>query len=340
MATQRFSQRPPRFTEASLVKRLEELGIGRPSTYVPTITTIQNRNYVVKEDRAGTERSFDVITLKKGKIIEEIKTEITGAEKSKLFPTDIGIVVNDFLVDNFNHIMDYNFTANVEKEFDYIAEGKLVWNEMIDSFYSNFHEKVENALKYSERSKGTRVLGTDPQTGKEVSVKISRFGPVAQLGGEDSNNDEKPQFASLRNGQHLETITLDEALELFKLPHELGEYENKTVTVAIGRFGPYIKHDNKFVSLGKNDDPFSIELDRAIELIEAKREKDKNAIVKVFDGDEVLQILNGKWGPYIAYKKKNYKIPKTTKADALTFEDCINIINNSSETKPKTAKKK
>lgn len=341
IATQRFSQRPPRFTEASLVKRLEELGIGRPSTYVPTITNIQNRNYVVKEDRAGTERSFDVITLNEGKITEQIKTEITGAEKSKLFPTDIGIVVNDFLVDNFDHIMDYNFTANVEKEFDDIAEGKLVWNEMIDSFYSNFHEKVENALKYSERSNGTRVLGIDPITGKDVSVRISKFGPVAQLGGEGSNNDEKPQFASLRKGQHLETITLDEALELFKLPHDLGEYENKTVTVAIGRFGPYIRHDNKFVSLGKTDDPFSIELNRAIELIEAKREKDRNAVIKVFDSDkEVLQILNGRWGPYIAYKKKNYKIPKTTKADELTFEDCMNIINNSSETKPKTTKKK
>ena len=338
VATQRFSQRPPRFTEASLVKRLEELGIGRPSTYVPTITTIQNRNYVVKEDRAGTERSFDIITLKDGKISEKIKTEVTGAEKAKLFPTDIGMVVNDFLVDNFSQIMDYNFTANVEKEFDDIAEGKLVWNEMIDSFYTHFHEKVEKALKHSERSKGERILGIDPNTGKEVSVKIYRFGPVAQLGEVSNDNGEKPQFAGLRPDQHLETITLDEALELFKLPRELGEYENKTVTVAIGRFGPYVRHDNKFVSLRKSDDPFSLELASAIELIEAKREKDKNAIVKVFEEDAGLQLLNGKWGPYIAYKKKNYKIPKTVKTDALTFADCMNIINNSSETKQKKAK--
>ena len=340
VATQRFSQRPPRFTEASLVKRLEELGIGRPSTYVPTITTIQNRNYVVKEDRSGTERSFDVITLKSGKLSEKIKTEITGAEKAKLFPTDIGMVVNDFLVDNFSQIMDYNFTADVEKEFDDIAEGKLVWNEMIGSFYTPFHEKVEKALKHSERSKGERILGTDPKTGKQVSVRICRFGPAAQLGEASNGNGEKPLFASLRADQHLETITLDEALELFKLPRELGEYENKTVTVAIGRFGPYIRHDNKFVSLRKDDDPFSLELDSAIELIEAKREKDKNATVKTFEEDAGLQIINGRWGPYIAYKKKNYKIPKTTKADTLTFKDCMNIINNSSETKPKKAKGK
>ena len=340
VATQRFSQRPPRFTEASLVKRLEELGIGRPSTYVPTITTIQNRNYVVKEDRAGIERSFDVITLKNGKINEKIKTENTGAEKSKLFPTDIGMVVNDFLVNNFDQIMDYNFTANVEKEFDDIAEGKLVWNKMLDSFYTHFHGTVENALKYSERSKGERILGIDPNTGKEVSVRISRFGPVAQLGKDQNDSDEKTRFASLRANQHLETITLDEALELFKLPRELGEYENKTVSVAIGRFGPYVRHDNKFVSLRKDDDPYSIELNSAIELIEAKREKDKNAVIKVFGEEAGLQVLNGRWGPYIAYKKKNYKIPKSMKADALTLEECMKIINNSADPKPKKVKKK
>ena len=340
VATQRFSQRPPRFTEASLVKRLEELGIGRPSTYVPTITTIQNRNYVVKEDRAGIERSFDVITLKNGKISEKIKTENTGAEKAKLFPTDIGMVVNDFLVNNFDQIMDYNFTANVEKEFDDIAEGKLVWNKMLDSFYTHFHETVENTLKYSERSKGERILGIDPNTGKEVSVRISRFGPVAQLGKDQNDSDEKTRFASLRANQHLETITLDEALELFKLPRELGEYENKTVSVAIGRFGPYVRHDNKFVSLRKDDDPYSIELNSAIELIEAKREKDKNAVIKVFGEDAGLQVLNGRWGPYIAYKKKNYKIPKKIKPETLTFAECMNIINNSAETTPKKTKKK
>jgi DNA topoisomerase-1 len=341
VATQRFTQRPARYTEASLVKQLEELGIGRPSTYAPTITTIQNRNYVVKEDRQGLERSFDVLTLKNGKISEKNKTEITGAEKSKLFPTDIGMVVNDFLIENFDEIMDYNFTASVEMEFDDIAEGKIVWNEMIDKFYRPFHNKVEKAIKHSERSKGERNLGADPKTGKVVSVKIGRFGPVAQLGEATSDGEgEKPQFASLRAGQHLETITLEEALELFKLPRDLGEYENKKITVAIGRFGPYIRHDNKFVSLGKEDDPFSVEIDRAIELIEAKREKDKNAVVKVFEQEPDLKILNGRWGPYISYQKNNYKIPKKVKAETLSLEECMAIINSAPEPKTKRSKKK
>ncbi|KJF44039.1 type I DNA topoisomerase [Draconibacterium sediminis] len=341
VSTQRFSQRPPRYTEASLVKRLEELGIGRPSTYAPTITTVQNRNYVVKEERPGVERNFTVLTLKDGKIKEEEKTEITGAEKNKLFPTDIGIVVNDFLMDNFDEIMDYNFTANVEKEFDDIADGKMVWNEMIDKFYQPFHGKVEHALENAERSKGERILGIDPKTGKEVSVKIGRFGPLAQLG-EVSQDEgaEKPQFSSLRTGQHIETITLEEALDLFKLPRELGEYEGKKVTVAIGRFGPYVRHDNKFVSLGKEDDPYSVQLDRAIELIEAKREKDRNAVVKIFEEDADLQVLNGRWGPYIKHGKKNYKIPKTTKAEELTFEDCMKIIETSPEPKSRRGRKK
>ncbi|WP_319500154.1 type I DNA topoisomerase [uncultured Draconibacterium sp.] len=341
VSTQRFSQRPPRYTEASLVKRLEELGIGRPSTYAPTITTVQNRNYVVKEERPGVERNFTVLTLKDGKIEEEEKTEITGAEKNKLFPTDIGIVVNDFLMDNFDEIMDYNFTANVEKEFDDIADGKMVWNKMIDKFYQPFHGKVEHALENAERSKGERILGVDPKTGKEVSVKIGRFGPLAQLG-EVSQEEgaEKPQFSSLRTGQHIETITLEEALELFKLPRELGEYEGKKVTVAIGRFGPYVRHDNKFVSLGKEDDPYSVQLDRAIELIEAKREKDRNAVVKIFEEDAELQVLNGRWGPYIKHGKKNYKIPKTTKAEELTFEDCMKIIETAPEPKSRRGRKK
>lgn len=341
VATQRFSQRPPRFTEASLVKRLEELGIGRPSTYAPTITTIQNRNYVVKEDRLGVEREYHVLTLKNGNISEKTNTEITGTEKSKLFPTDIGMVVNDFLIDNFQQIMDYNFTAKVEKEFDDIAEGKKIWNEMIDTFYQPFHGNVEEALKNSERSKGERILGVDPKTGKEVSVKIGRFGPVAQIGESSTDGEgEKPQFASLRAGQHLETISLEEALELFKLPRELGEFEDKKVTVAIGRFGPYVRHDNKFVSLGKEDDPFSVELDRAIELIEAKREKDRKAIINTFDEEPELRVLNGRWGPYISYKKKNYKIPKTTKAEELTLDDCMNIIKNAPEPKSKRSRKK
>ena len=340
-ATQRFSQRPPRYTEASLVKKLEELGIGRPSTYAPTITTIQNRNYVVKEDRPGVERKFDVVALKAGKISEKTKTEITGAEKSKLFPTDIGMVVNDFLMENFGQIMDFNFTASVEKEFDDIAEGEIVWNEMIDKFYQPFHDQVEDVLKNSERSKGERILGEDPKTGKQVSVKIGRYGPVAQLGEASSDdNGEKPQFASLRSGQHLETITLGEALDLFKLPRDLGEYENKKVTVSIGRFGPYVRHDNKFVSLGKEDDPFTVGLERAIELIEAKREKDRKAVIKVFDEEPDLKVLNGRWGPYISFKKKNYKIPKKLKAEELSLEDCKKIIEEAPEPKAKRTRKK
>jgi DNA topoisomerase-1 len=339
-ATKRFTQKPPRYTEASLVKRLEELGIGRPSTYAPTITTIQNRNYVVKEDRAGTERSFDIITLKNGKISEKNSREMTGVEKGKLFPTDIGMVVTDYLSDNFKQIMDYNFTAKVEEEFDDIAEGKKVWNEMIAKFYKPFHEYVENALQNSERSKGERVLGIDPHTGKQVSVKIGRFGPIAQLGeGSTDGEGEKPQFSSLRAGQLLESITLDEALELFKLPRELGEFENKKVTVGVGRFGPYVRHDNKFVSLGKADDPYTVDLTRAIELIDAKRDKDDKAVIRVFDENQEVKILNGRWGPYIAFNKKNFKIPKKGEAEKLTFADCMKIINESADTKPKKGKK-
>ncbi len=341
VSTQRFSQRPARFTEASLVKRLEELGIGRPSTYAPTITTVQNRNYVVKEERPGVERNYTVLTLKGGEIKEELKTEITGAEKNKLFPTDVGIVVNDFLMDNFDQIMDYNFTASVEKEFDDIADGKKIWNDMIDKFYQPFHGRVEHALENAERSKGERILGVDPKTGKQVSVKIGRFGPLAQLGEVSTEEDaEKPQFSSLRVGQHIETISLEEALDLFKLPREVGEYEEKKVTVAIGRFGPYVRHDNKFVSLGKEDDPYSVNLERAIELIEAKREKDRNAIVKLFEEDAELQVLNGRWGPYIKFKKKNYKIPKTVKAEGLSYDDCMKIINDSPAPKTKRGRKK
>ncbi len=279
--------------------------------------------------------------MKDGKVSEKNNTEITGAEKSKLFPTDIGMVVTDFLIENFKQIMDYNFTAKVEKEFDDIADGNVVWNEMIDKFYQPFHGKVEKALKHSERSKGERILGVDPNTGKQVSVKIGRFGPLAQLGeASTEGEDEKPQFASLQAGQHLETITLEEALDLFKLPREVGEYENKKVTVAIGRFGPYVRHDNKFVSLGKEDDPFSVTLERAIELIEAKREKDRKAIIKVFDEEPGLQVLNGRWGPYISFKKKNYKIPKKMNAEDLTLEDCLKIIEEAPEPKSRRARKK
>ena len=341
MATERFTQRPPRYTEASLVKRLEELGIGRPSTYAPTITTVQNRNYVVKEDRPGVERKYKLLELKRGEILEQVKTEITGAEKNKLFPTDIGIVVNDFLIDNFSQIMDFNFTADVEKEFDAIADGKKVWNEMIDKFYKPFHKRVENATQNAERSKGERILGVDPKTGKQVSVKIGRFGPLAQLGEASSEDStEKPQFSSLRAGQHIETITLEEALDLFKLPRELGDFEGKKVTVAIGRFGPYVRHDNKFVSLEKDDDPYSVNLGRATELIEGKREKDRKAVLKTFEEDADLQVLNGRWGPYIKYKKKNYKIPKSTKAEELSFEDCMKIVESGPAPKAKRSRKK
>ncbi len=337
-ATQRFTLKPPRFTEASLVKKLEEQGIGRPSTYAPIITTVQNRGYVVKEDRPGVEREFVQLTLSNNTIQDKTKSETTGAEKSKLFPTDIGMVVNDFLMKHFDKIMDYSFTAKVEVEFDEIAIGDRAWNEMIGQFYNPFHKNVENALETSERAKGERLLGTDPNTNLPVSVKIGRYGPLAQIG-EATEDGDKPRFASLRSGQHLETITLEEALDLFKLPRDLGEYEDKKVSVAIGRFGPYVRHDNKFVSLEKGvDDPYSVELDRAIELIEAKREKDRKALIKTFDEEPDLRILNGRWGPYISYKKKNYKIPKGTEAEKMELADCMKIIEEGP--KPKKGKKK
>lgn len=337
-ATERFTQKPPRYTEASLVKKLEELGIGRPSTYAPIITTVQNRGYVVKEDREGVEREFVDLVLSGQKISEKVKTEQTGNEKSKLFPTDIGMVVTDFLMRYFDLIMDYNFTALVEKEFDEIADGELVWNEMIRSFYDPFHAKVESALSDAERTNGVRILGIDPNSGKELSVKIGRFGPLAQLG-EATEEGEKPQFASLRPGQHLETITIEEAMELFKLPRNLGDFEGKSVIVAIGRFGPYVRHDSKFISLEKNvDDPYSIDLDRAIVLIESKREKDLNAVIKVFAENQDVKLLNGRWGPYISFKKNNYKIPKSTDASKLTLEDCMKLIEK--QPAPKKSRKK
>ena len=337
-ATERFTQKPPRYTEASLVKKLEELGIGRPSTYAPIITTVQNRGYVVKEDRPGVVREFTELILSGQKIAAKIKTELTGAEKSKLFPTDIGMVVNDFLCKYFDLIMDYNFTAKVEKEFDEIAEGEIVWNDMIRSFYDPFHSKVESALNEAERTNGVRIIGVDPNSGKAISVKIGRFGPLAQLG-ETVEGGEKPQFASLRSGQHIETITMEEVLELFKLPRNLGDFEEKPVSVAIGRFGPYIKHDSKFISLEKDvDDPYSIDLERAIILIESKREKDLNAIIKVFEQDPEVKLLNGRWGPYIAFKKNNYKIQKGTDATKLSYEDCVKLIEK--QPAPKKSRKK
>lgn len=340
IAAQRFTQKPPRYTEASLVKKLEEQGIGRPSTYAPIITTIQNRGYVLKEDRAGQEREFTTIALKNNKISEAVKTETFGNEKSKLFPTDIGMVVTDFLMKHFDSIMDFNFTATVEEQFDIIAEGKGKWNNMISTFYKPFHEQVEKTLQISEKANGERILGTDQVSGKQVSVKIGRFGPLVQLGEtSDSDEDEKPKFASLQPGMHIETITIEEALELFKLPRELGKYEDKAVTVAVGRFGPYVRHNNKFVSLAKTDDPLSVSLDRAIELIEAKREKDRNATIKIFDEEPELKVLNGRWGPYISYKKKNYKLPKGTEAEKLELTDCMKIIEEGGTPKKATRKK-
>lgn len=340
-ATERFTQRPPRYTEASLVKKLEELGIGRPSTYAPTISTILSRGYVLKEDREGVERAYKVLTLKEQTLSEVKKTEITGTEKSKLFPSDIGMVVNDFLAEHFPNIVDYNFTATVEKEFDEIAAGKLEWFTMIDRFYHPFHTTVETTLRESEYTKGERILGVDPKSGKQVIVRIGRYGPLAQIGENNEETGEKPQFASLLKGQLIESITLEDALELFKLPRNVGQYEEKDVVIGIGRFGPYVRHDSKFASLKKTDDPLTIDLTRAIELIEENRQKERERFIKSFDNDPELQILNGRWGPYIKYKTNNYKIPKTVTVEAkeLTYEDCMKIIEEAPEPKKKAAKR-
>jgi len=339
-ALERFSQKAARYTEASLVRKLEELGIGRPSTYAPTITTIQQREYVIKEDREGTERSFITISLIENKIQEETKTEITGTEKAKLFPTDIGLVVNDFLVKYFEPIVDFNFTASVEKQFDEIADGQLVWNEMIDTFYRPFHLKIEDALNNSERARGERILGTDPVTQKPVSAKIGRFGPFVQIGEVIEGSEEKPQFASLQKGQSIETITMEEAMKLFELPRNLGEFEDKKVIAAIGRFGPYVRHDGAFVSLKKDvDDPMTVTIERAIELIIEKRENAIKSVLKTFGDTQEIRILEGRWGPYISYKKGNYKIKKGTDIEALTADECLSIIE-AEGSKSKTNKRR
>lgn len=331
VAMERFSQRPPRYTEASLVRKLEELGIGRPSTYAPTISTIQNRGYVEKSDREGEIRNYNVLTLKGGEIKDETKSETTGAERAKLFPTDIGIVVNDFLIEYFPNILDYNFTAKVEKEFDDIAEGHVKWTTTIDSFYKGFHPKVEDTIQNSERKVGERQVGVDPQSGKPVFVKIGRFGPVAQIG--TAEDEEKPKFASLHKDQHLETITFEEVMDLFKLPRDIGEYEGATLTIGIGRFGAYVRHSGKFFSLKKTDDPMSITEERAIELIEEKRLIEKNRIIKEFAAEDI-QICNGRFGPYIAHNGANYKIPKTKDPKELTLEDCQSLIKEQGDKKP------
>lgn len=330
-ALQRFTQSPPRYSEASLVKRLEELGIGRPSTYAPTISTIITRGYVIKESRDGEKRGYTQLTLSKGKIARKTLTEAVGKEKNKLSPTDIGMIVTDFLDAQFAAVMDYNFTASVEKEFDEIAMGEKSWPEMIRSFYDEFHSKVDEALESKPvKSSQMHELGIDPKSGKPVFVKIGRFGPVAQIGGAEGD-EEKPRFASLKKGQLIATITLDEALALFDLPRKLGEFEDKEVVIGVGRFGPYARHDGKFVSLAKTDDPYTIELPRAIELIEQKRIKDKRMKepIKTFAEEPGLQVLNGRYGPYIAFDGKNYRIPKGQEPEGLTLEACRAIIAKS-----------
>jgi DNA topoisomerase-1 len=338
IAIQRFTNAPPRYTEASLVKKLEELGIGRPSTYAPTISTIQNRGYVIKEDREGKERKYITLTLKNGKIGEKEQVENYNREKAKLFPDNIGMIVNDFLIEYFKEILDYNFTANVEKDFDNIASGKMEWTKMIDSFYKPFHKRVEKTLEVSDYSKGERQIGIDPSSGKVVIARMGRYGPIVQIGNSNTEDNEKPRYASLLKGQHLETLTLEEALDLFKLPRKLGDYEGKEMVVGIGRFGPYVRHNSKFYSLKKGiDDPYKLTSERAIELIIEKTEQEKNRIIKTFEDDADLHILNGRWGPYIAYKKKNYKIPRKTEPVNLTKEDCYKIINSMPD-KKKTKK--
>ncbi len=340
-ATERFSRPPSRYTEASLVKKLEELGIGRPSTYAPTISTIQNRGYVVKEEREGKQRNFSVLTLKDKSINKEQRTETTGAEKGKLSPTDIGAVVNDFLVQHFKGIVDFNFTAKVEKQFDEIAQGLEEWTNMLDVFYKSFHKDVESTIQTADKATGERELGVHPESGEKISVRIGRYGPFVQIGenASDDNKDYKPQYASLRTGQSIETISLEEALELFKLPKQVGEFEGKVMKVAIGRFGPYISHNSAFVSLPKEIDPLDVTEEQAIELILAKRKKDAEKLIKVFDEDPTVKILNGRWGPYIEFGKQNVKIPKGKEPLELTYEECKALAEADSKAPKKGGKK-
>ncbi len=338
VATERFTQHPPRYTEASLVRKLEELGIGRPSTYAPTISTIQQREYVEKGNKDGEERQFNVMTLKDRQIKDENHTEITGTEKAKLFPTDTGTVVNDFLTEYFPDILDYNFTASVEKEFDEIAEGEVKWTSIMKTFYDQFHPAVEKTLAIkTEHKVGERILGEEPGTGKTVSVKIGRFGPVVQIG--TVEDEEKPRFAQMKKGQSMETITLEEALELFKLPRTLGEYEGKTVSVGIGRFGPYVLHNKVYVSLPKTMDPMEITLEEAEQLILEKRTKEAERHIKTFEEEPELEILNGRYGPYITYKGSNYKIPKDIVPQDLSLASCLELIKLQDEKGPATTKK-
>lgn len=337
-AAERFSRPAARYTEASLVKKLEELGIGRPSTYAPTISTIQKRGYVIKEDREGKQRQYQLLILKDGKIEKKTESETYGNEKAKLFPSDIGALVNDFLVQHFENVVDYNFTASVEKEFDEIAQGIKEWTEMIHSFYTPFHQEVEKTIQTADRVRADRDLGIDPESGKRISVRMGRYGPFVQIG--ETDDEEKPRYASLKAGQMIETISFEEALDLFKLPKKVGVFEDKEMTVAIGRFGPYIRHNNAFYSLTKEDDPFTIDEPRAIELILAKREKDANKLIKSFDEDENVKVLNGRWGPYIAFGKQNVKIPKGTDPASLTYEQCKELAEKDASAEKAGTKKK
>jgi len=339
-ATERFSRPPARYTEASLVKKLEELGIGRPSTYAPTISTIQNRGYVVKEEREGKQRAFRVLTLKSGNITKEEKIENTGAEKGKLFPTDIGAVVNDFLVLYFKGIVDFNFTASVEKQFDEIAQGLKEWTDMIRKFYDPFHKDVESTIQTADKATGERELGVHPVSGKKILVRIGRYGPFVQVGENATDAEpEKPLYASLRSGQSIETISIEDALELFKLPKKVGLFEEKDMTVAIGKFGPYIRHNSAFYSLPKGIDPLDVTEEQAIELILEKRKKDAEKLIKAFDEDPTVKILNGRWGPYIEFGKLNVKIPKGKEPLELTFEEC-KALAAIAEKEPKKGAKK
>lgn len=336
-ATERFAQPPSRYTEASLVKKLEELGIGRPSTFAPTISTIQKREYVEKSENEGYDRDYQLVCLRYGKIKEQVKTEKTGNNKGKLIPSDIGILVNKFLITNFIDIIDYQFTAKAEVEFDSIAAGETEWNKMISDFYHPFKKRVEHAMENAEREKGERLLGVDPKSGKNLYVKIGRFGAMAQIG--EGDDEEKPTFASLKKGQSIEDISFEDALKLFDFPRSLGTYEDIEMTVALGRFGPYIKHNGLFISLEKTDNPENINAERCVELIEAKRQKNRERFIKSYEEDSEIEVLNGRWGPYIVYQKKNYKIPKTTDAALLSYEEAVKLIKSQVGTGKKTTSK-
>ncbi len=334
---EKFSLPPARYTEASLVRKLEELGIGRPSTYAPTISTIIARSYVVKEGREGVERKYGYIRLDAEGLKEETKTEMAGAEKSKLFPTDIGKVVTDFLVENFGDILEYSFTAQVEKEFDEIAAGQKEWSSMIDAFYKPFHETTVHTEKNAKKATGERLLGVDPASGRNIYSRLGRFGPMVQIG--EAENEEKPKFASIPAGQRMEEVTLEQALELFKLPRDLGEYEDKPLTIGIGKYGPYVRHANTFVSIG-DDDPMTIEREKAIQFLLEKREALKKMLINEFqDGENVVQVKNGRYGPYISVGRKNYKIPKDTEPKTLTLEDCKVLIEKD-KARPKRGSKR